>query len=180
MARKTDGQLVTEWSPTVYTVGMRRAGAVMSLVAMLAIWAALGSAQGSNRMSNKAAIATTYPDTVDGLRHFLETYLQTIKTGDLEKRKLMEKSLQLPNPKKWFTKVYGPTFGPKVEKDYGPELSPYFEYRDLGPSLKIDISRVQLSARQAEQSDIRSFDRWCTPFLTTQFVFRGAATITSM
>lgn len=135
---------------TFYTVRMK----IMAAVTILFTFAVLStlplSAQAPRQPSKKPAI--TYPDTVDGLHDFLANFVQSIKTADLENRARMEESLHLPKPKEWFTSIYGPTLGPKLANDYIPELYPYLDGQDLGPSMKVRINRVQFATRRAAQS----------------------------
>jgi hypothetical protein len=51
---------------------------------------------------NKSAILS-YPDTVEGLRDFLQTFVEAIKNADLEERSRLEESLRIPELQKWFT-----------------------------------------------------------------------------
>jgi hypothetical protein len=89
-----------------------------------------------------------YPDTADGLRHFVQSFIQVIKASGLEKRSRMEESLRIPEPRKWFEVIYGPQVGRQKADSYienPPELYPYIDNCDLNAPMKIQVSRVAFS-----------------------------------
>jgi hypothetical protein len=101
-------------------------------------------------LETKSAILS-YPDTVEGLRDFLQTFVEAIKSADLEERSRLEESLRIPEPQKWFTSNYGPQVGGEMANNYislPPNLYRYVDSCDLGPSLEIMVSRVEFPDEQ--------------------------------
>jgi hypothetical protein len=128
-------------------------------------------------LETKSAILS-YPDTVEGLRDFLQTFVEAIKNADLEERSRLEESLRIPEPQKWFTSNYGPQVGRKMANNYislPPNLYSYVDSCDLGPSLEIMVSRVEFPDEQtAKLSGIPIYRRmkhpvpFYTAYLTSQ------------
>ena len=94
----------------------------------------------------------SYSDTSEGLRDFLQAFIDAIKDADLEKRTRMEESLRIPKPQDWFTKIYGRQVGPRMVDDYvgnPPQLYPYLDSCHLDATVKIQVSRVEFPDEQS-------------------------------
>lgn len=89
-----------------------------------------------------------FPDSVEGLHAFLQSYIDTIKDADGDKRARMDESLHIPEPDRWFAATFGAKLGRSKAKEYAtqpPELYRLLDGRDLGPSMEIHISHVGFS-----------------------------------
>jgi hypothetical protein len=99
-----------------------------------------------------------FPDSVEGLHAFLRSYIGTIKEADRDKRARMDESLRLPEPDRWFATTFGATLGRSKANQYAaqpPDLYPFLDRYDLGPSMEIHISHVEFSnERDAKSSGI--------------------------
>jgi hypothetical protein len=96
--------------------------------------------------------APPYSDTSDGLRDFLQAFIDAIKNADLEKRTRMEKSLRLPKPQDWFTTTYGRQAGRRMADNYignPPQLYPYIDSCHLDRPMKIQVSHVEFPDDQS-------------------------------
>jgi hypothetical protein len=119
-------------------------------------------AQGAKQPAeNKSAPMSSYPDTVDGLRDFLQAFVEAVKDADLLQRTRMEESLRIPEPQKWFATTYGPQVGGQRADYYvgsPPELYGYLDRCDLGSLMKIQVSHVEFPDKEsAELSGIPFF-----------------------
>jgi hypothetical protein len=125
----------------------------------------------------KPKMTLLYPDTADGLRDFVQAFIQVIKASDLEKRSRIEESLRIPEPRKWFEVIYGPQVGRQKADSYignPPELYPYVDNCNLDAPMKVRVSRVAFrNERDAKLSGIPLLQsmRNPLPFYTVYFAY---------
>jgi hypothetical protein len=102
--------------------------------------------------NSKRATGPSYSATSDGLRDFLQVFIDAVKNADTEKRTRMEESLRIPEPQEWFATIYGPQVGRQMADNYiahPPHLYPYLDGCDLNGAMKIQVSRVEFPDEQS-------------------------------
>jgi len=114
---------------------------VLSALLLVAMPCNLGAQQASF-----SSIAN-YPDTQDGLEHFAKDLLKAHKPGNQpdEVQKLVQ-SLALPNPRAWFSKVFG-------EHAYEPLAQAYSRNQ---ASLLQEVDAAVVAAARDGYSEIRA------------------------
>jgi len=65
-----------------------------------------------------ASPQTSYPESAEGLRQFLNELFVVIKSGDAQKPSQLLASLAIPNHNEWFIKTFGAAEGPRLEAKY--------------------------------------------------------------
>jgi hypothetical protein len=102
--------------------------------------------------NTKQAATPSYSDTSEGLRDFLQSFIDAVKDADLENRTRMEESLRIPKPQDWFTTTYGPEVGRQMADNYvgnPPQLYSYLDACHLDAPMKIQVSRVEFPDEQS-------------------------------
>ena len=122
-------------------ISMAISACVLSALLLVAMPCNLGAQQASF-----SSIAN-YPDTQDGLEHFAKDLLKAHKPGNQpdEVQKLVQ-SLALPNPRAWFSKVFG-------EHAYEPLAQAYSRNQ---ASLLQEVDAAVVAAARDGYSEIRA------------------------
>src|SRR5712664_1751616 len=122
-------------------ISMAISACVLSALLLVAMPCNLGAQQASF-----SSIAN-YPDTQDGLEHFAKDLLKAHKPGNQpdEVQKLVQ-SLALPNPRAWFSKVFG-------EHAYEPLAQAYSRNQ---ASLLQEVDAAVVTAARDGYSEIRA------------------------
>src|SRR5882762_636103 len=119
--------------------------AIPACVLPLLLLAVTPSNLNAQRTNSSSVLA--YPDTQDGLEHFAKDLLKAHKQGIQpdEVRRLVQ-SLSLPNPRAWFSMVFG-------EHAYEPLVEAYSRNQD---SLLQEVDAVVVAAARDGFSEIRA------------------------
>jgi hypothetical protein len=121
--------------------------------------------QSSESTENKRSIVGSYPDTADGLHEFLQSVVAAIKRADSQGisrlNSSLNRSLTIPEPKKWFAKTFRPDAGRDIANAYRsnyPDLVRELERYDLNQLWEIRVTRIEFADEQtAKASGIRFF-----------------------
>ena len=109
----------------------------------------------------RAQALAKYPDSIEGLRAFLLTYIDTIKDAESDKRARMDEGLRIPDPDKWFVATFGMKLGRAQAAKYvaePPNLYPYLDQFDLGLTMQVNVSHVEFAnERDAKSSNVPLF-----------------------
>jgi TonB family protein len=66
----------------------------------------------------QTSVVSSYPETADGLKSFLQDLFSSMNTGDENKSADLLASLAIPNHGAWFLSKFGPSEGPRLESKY--------------------------------------------------------------
>jgi hypothetical protein len=128
---------------------MRQLRCTIAVVTMvLTVFLRVGSASAAPQASIPA-----YPDKTSGLKKLLQDFMKAEKDGDQQKLKGYGDSFAVPDPDAWFTKVFGPRFGPTMAKTYKQQT----------PLLRKSLDKTFAGALRDKMNEIdsRRFEKAC-------------------
>ncbi len=104
------------------------------------------SAQEAAQPTKNNQVLASYPDTVDGLRALLHSYIEAIKEADFEQRARLDASMLIPIPEKWFATIYGAEGGHRMANAYNgnpPQIYGFLDSCRLDVWTQIHVARVE-------------------------------------
>lgn len=111
-----------------------------------------------------SASIPSYPDSAKGLQNLVKDMLKLEKEGDQQELALYEKSLELPNPDRWFKSVFGENLGARMTTVSATA-------RMAAETGLPDILTTQLNEKRTDIEAVR-FDDSCNPRATaTEYPF---------
>jgi hypothetical protein len=97
----------------------------MHLRRIVALWVVLGTVFAASTASAQTSMPA-YPESEAGLRQLFREILDASAAKDANRMIAQMQALNLPDPDKWFTQVFGDKIGPKLAADYKKEHSKEF------------------------------------------------------
>ena len=106
--------------------------------------------------SDSRQAVASYPESPDGLKHFVDDIIASVRAGNTEKTSAYFSSLAIPNSGAWFATVFGPEEGRRLEAKYAQlvpqlpdSLNKRFKYAMDGGRTEVKITVLQKPADPA-------------------------------
>jgi TonB family protein len=107
----------------------------------------------------------SYPNTSEGLKTFVTNLLHVQKRGDRERTALEIAALEIPDHKKWFADVFGPTDGLRLEAKYVELLPSSAALIEARMENCLKLGRTEVTVDSLELSGVPSMPllqtAWC-------------------